>query len=56
MTDKMVDQTRSIKEYLICDGVPTIDLSKPATYTIGDKVVEVFDTVVDHEKKIARVF
>jgi len=56
LTDKMVDQTRSIKEYLICDGVPTIDLSKPATYTIGDKVVEVFDTVVDHEKKLQECF
>merc|ERR1719262_389915 len=56
MTDKMVIQTESISEYLICDGVPTIDLSKTATYTIGDRVVEVFDTAEDHEKKLKECF
>merc|ERR1712070_587698 len=56
LTDKMVEQTTSIKEYLICEGVPTIDLSKPATYTIGDRIVEVFDTVEDHQKKLEECF
>merc|ERR1711865_498418 len=52
----MVVQTETLSEYLICEGVPTIDLSKPATYTIGDRVVEVFDTVEDHEKKLKECF
>jgi phosphoglucomutase len=56
LTDKMVVQTESIKEYLICEGVPTIDLSKPATYTLGDRVIEVFDTVEDHERKLQECF
>merc|ERR1719162_2165492 len=56
LTDKMVVQTKSITEYLICEAVPTIDLSKPATHKIGDCVVEVFDTVDDHEKKLKECF
>jgi len=56
LTDKMVDQTKSLTEYLICEGVPKIDLSTPATYSIGDRVVEVFDTVDDHEKKLQQCF
>merc|ERR1712166_1140774 len=56
MTDKMVTHTESIKDFLICEGVPEIDLSKTATYTIGDRVVEVFDTVEDHEKKLMECF
>jgi len=56
LTDKMVVQTESITEYLICEGVPNIDLSRPATFTIGDRVVEVFDTVEDHQKKLQECF
>merc|ERR1712166_1718327 len=56
LTDKMVTQTESLTEYLICEGVPTIDLSKPATYTIGDRSVVVFDTVEDREKKLKECF
>jgi phosphoglucomutase len=49
MTDKMVEWTAKIKEYQICEGVPDIDLSKPAIYKLGDKkCVEVFDCVEDH--------
>ena len=47
LTDKMVAQTASITEIKICEGVPDIDLSKPAVYTIGDRIVEVFDSVQD---------
>jgi len=56
LTDGMVTQTESIKEYLICENVPTIDLSKTATYTIGDRTVEVFDTVEDHETLLKKCF
>jgi len=56
MTDIMVTQTQTLAEYLICEGVPTIDLFKSATYTIGDRTVEVFDTVEDHEKKLRECF
>jgi len=47
-TDKMVDHTAKITSYVICDQVPTVDLSKPACYTIGDRIIEVFDCVEDH--------
>jgi len=55
LTDLMVTHTESIKEYLICD-MPDFDLSKAATHTVGDFVVEVFDTVEDHEKKLQECF
>merc|ERR1719440_1236881 len=35
MTDLMVKWTAEIKEYKICDKLPEIDLSKPATFTFG---------------------
>eukprot|EP00971_Amphidinium_carterae_P341764 6480741-Amphidinium_carterae.2 len=47
MTNKMVDWTSKITEYKICDKIPDIDLSKAATYKMGDKTVEVFDCVED---------
>jgi len=48
MTDKMVDFTASISEIKMCEKVPDIDLSAPAAYMVGDRIVEVFDTVEDH--------
>jgi phosphoglucomutase len=52
----MVAQTAAITELLSCDKVPTIDLSKPAAFTIGDRVVEVFDCVEDHLKLLRKCF
>merc|ERR1719498_1029166 len=56
MTNKMVTQTASLKEYKMCDKIPTIDLSKPAVYTIGDRKIEVFDSVDDHMNLLKKCF
>merc|ERR1719323_1552428 len=56
MTDLMVKWTAEIKEYKICDKLPKIDLSKPATFTFGDKKVEVFDCVEDHMAVLQKCF
>mmetsp|Transcript_21947 Transcript_21947/g.51323 ORF Transcript_21947/g.51323 Transcript_21947/m.51323 type:complete len:591 (+) Transcript_21947:82-1854(+) len=56
MTNKMVEWTAKISEYKICDKVPDIDLSKAATYTIGDRTVEVFDSVEDHLALLKKCF
>merc|ERR1719201_1766001 len=50
MTDKMVSHTASIKEIKMCEKIPAIDLTNAAVYTIGDRIVEVFDCVEDHLK------
>jgi len=47
-TDRMVEHTAKITSYVICSKVPDIDLTKPACYTIGDRIIEVFDCVEDH--------
>jgi phosphoglucomutase len=56
MTDLMVQWTAKIKEYTICDQVPDFDLTKPATYKVGDRTVEVFDCVEDHLKLLQKCF
>jgi len=56
VTEKMVDQTAKITEYLICNDVPTIDLSKPGTYLVEDRIIEVFDAVEDHLKVLQQCF
>jgi len=56
MTNKMVNHTAGIKEYKICEKVPTIDLTKPAVYTIGDRKVEIFDSVEDHLGLLKKCF
>mmetsp|Transcript_59179 Transcript_59179/g.120636 ORF Transcript_59179/g.120636 Transcript_59179/m.120636 type:complete len:1040 (-) Transcript_59179:133-3252(-) len=48
MTDKMVQFTASLSEIKMCEKVPEIDLSKPAVYMVGDRIIEVFDPVEDH--------
>lgn len=55
-TNKMVEQTSKITEYLICDQVPDVDLSKPGAYTIGNRIVEVFDCVKDHVDLLKQCF
>jgi phosphoglucomutase len=56
MTDLMVEWTGKITEYKICDKVPDIDLTKPATYKVGDRTVEIFDCVEDHLKLLQKCF
>eukprot|EP00747_Dinoflagellata_sp_TGD_P123752 gnl/TRDRNA2_/TRDRNA2_173869_c2_seq6.p1 gnl/TRDRNA2_/TRDRNA2_173869_c2~~gnl/TRDRNA2_/TRDRNA2_173869_c2_seq6.p1 ORF type:complete len:1042 (-),score=304.23 gnl/TRDRNA2_/TRDRNA2_173869_c2_seq6:103-3228(-) len=56
MTDKMVEQTSSLTEYVICDKLPTFDLSKPAVYTFGDRILEVFECTEDHTKLLKECF
>lgn len=55
-TDIMVAQTAKITEFKICSKVPTIDLSKPAVFTIGDRIIEVFDCVEDHLSVLKKCF
>jgi len=55
-TDKMVEQTGKITEYLICEQVPTIDLEKPGVYKIGNRTIEVFDCVEDHLALLKKCF
>merc|ERR1719204_1527342 len=52
----MVEQTAKIKEIKMCESVPTIDLSKAQVYTIGDRMVVVFDCVEDHMKLLQQCF
>jgi len=55
-TDKMVEQTGKLKEFLICDEVPNMDVSKPVVYKVGDRIVEVFDCVDDHLNLLRKCF
>ncbi|CAE7193981.1 unnamed protein product [Symbiodinium necroappetens] len=52
----MLEWTGKIKEYKSVDGLPTLDLTKPAIYKLADKVVEVFDCVEDHLKLLKQCF
>jgi len=56
MTDLMVPHAETITKFFVCEGVPDIDLSQPAIYTIGDRIVEVFDCVEDHMKNLQGCF
>ncbi|CAK0906691.1 unnamed protein product, partial [Prorocentrum cordatum] len=56
MTDLMVAWTAKITEYKICSKLPALDLTSPITYSIGDKVVEVFDCVEDHLALLKKCF
>jgi len=56
MTDLMVEWTAKIAELKFCEGVPALDLSVPATYKLGDRTVEVFDCVADHEEALKKCF
>jgi len=56
LTDKIVKFTASISEIKMCEGVPDVDLSKPCCYTIGDRIVEVFDSVEDHQSLLEQCF
>jgi len=56
MTDLMVAWTAKITEYKICDKVPEVNLATPAIYDFGDKKVEVFDCVADHEAVLKKCF
>jgi phosphoglucomutase len=56
MTDKMVVHTSTIKEIKMCEKVPTVDIANKAVYTIGDRIIEVFDCVEDHESTLKKCF
>jgi len=56
LTNKMLDWTKKITTVKTCDGVPVLDLSKPAIYEFGGKTVEVFDCVEDHLKLLKKCF
>jgi len=56
MTNTMVEWTAKITEFSICDKLPVFDLSKPATFKVGDRTIEVFDCVEDHLKLLSKCF
>lgn len=56
MTDKMVEHTAKITEIKMCEKVPVVDLSKAAAFTVGDRIIEVFDCVEDHCKTLKKCF
>merc|ERR1712139_192226 len=56
MTDLMVEWTAKITEYQICDKIPDVDISKPITYKLGDRTIEVFDAVEDHMNLLKKCF
>jgi phosphoglucomutase len=57
VTNLIFDNTKSISEYKICNGVPDVDLSKPGTHTFGANfLVEVFPCVEDHVGLLKQVF
>jgi len=55
-TNIMVAQTAKISEFYICENVPSVDLSKPGVFTIGDRIIEVFDSVEDHLAVLQKCF
>merc|ERR1719253_2315439 len=56
MTDKMVEQTAKITEIKMCEKVPNIDYGKPAVFMVGDRIIEIFDTVEDHLSLLQECF
>lgn len=56
MTDTMVEWTAKITEYSMCNGVPDVDFSTPAKYSIGNRFIEVFDCVEDHLAVLKKCF
>merc|ERR1740130_1761914 len=56
MTDLMVEWTAKITEYQICADLPDFDLTKNATYKVGDRTIEVFDAVEDHMELLKKCF
>mmetsp|Transcript_127237 Transcript_127237/g.368380 ORF Transcript_127237/g.368380 Transcript_127237/m.368380 type:complete len:694 (-) Transcript_127237:113-2194(-) len=57
VTDAIFENTKSIKEYKICKGVPDIDIASPGSYMVDGKVnVEVFSCTDDHVQLLSRVF
>lgn len=55
-TNKMVEHTAKITEYLICERLPAIDITKPSVYTAGNRIIEVFDCVEDHLALLKQCF
>jgi len=56
MTNRMVEHTSSLKEIKMCEKVPVIDISTPQRYTVGDRIIDVFDCVEDHEAVLKKCF
>merc|ERR1719375_342151 len=52
----MVDWTSKIDKYLICDKLPEFDLTKPCVYSVGDRILEVFDCTEDHTAVLKKCF
>jgi len=56
MTNKMVEHTSSLTEIKMCEKIPNVDISTAARYTIGDRIIDVFDCVEDHEAVLNKCF
>jgi len=57
VTDLIYNNTTTIKEYKICKGTPTIDITKAGSYVVADKIrVDVFDCTEDHVASLQKCF
>jgi len=57
VTEQVFANTKTIKEYKICNGIPEIDISTPGSYDIDGKArVEVFSCTDDHVASLSKVF
>jgi len=56
MTDLMVAWTAKLEEFHICEGIPDVGLNVPTTHMIGERAVEVFDCVEDHQAVLQKCF
>ena len=57
VTEKIFEITKTITEYKICKGFPTIDLANKGTYVVDGKIrVDVFDCAEDHIGLLMKVF
>ena len=51
------ENTKTIKEYKICKGFPTMDIGTSGTYVVDGKIrVDVFDCAEDHVGLLMKVF
>jgi len=57
VTNMIFENTKTISEYKICKGFPTIDISTTGTYVVEGKIrVDVFDCTEDHIGLLMKVF
>lgn len=56
VNDQIVAWAAKIDKFYICENLPDFGMNVPVTYTLGDKTVEVFDSVEDHLAVLKKCF